>query len=385
MASTQATNKKGAPTQQSANSFAAQMKASRVAPHSWQDYKKPQATDISNAGGDDWEAFKAMNSTRYPQRPLPLDDRDSDVAMIRDLSVLDQVPAHPGVLITPSRPYPVQEWELQYMRDKAANEDYAAYRQWLSNKYDLNDMATRAWFKQIAPEYFSEKRELLKELMDRHAKYSLLRLAGPENEEDLRFEYAVETGRIPIPKGPFYNPLEWNVNEMSRVPQNVAEFEEELVKLNQKAYQYGMFNPVKPRTAEQSGMSGNLLNPQDLVGAPQTRSYGFLGQNAPTNYNWNTQYNQPNLTGGRSGMAHTQYDLNRALNSAQGGTPSRYNNSGQATAPNQMYQATRQSYRNTPATYQFPNNRLWNWTEAPMVFLNPEGPPEGNPLPEQGQ
>lgn len=367
MASTQATNKKGAPTQQAANSFAAQMKASRVAPISWQDYKEPNAREIAEAGGSTEKAFKALNSTRYPQRPLPLDDRDSQVAMLRDLA--DQ--AVKDNLITPARPLPVQDWELQYMKDKAANEDYAAYRQWLSNKYDLNDMATRAWFKQIAPEYFTEKRELLKEMMDRHAKYSLLRMAGPENEEDLRFEYAVETGRIPIPKGPFYNPLEWVVNEMEGMgvgaPSTMVGFLENVSKLNRKAYEYGMFNPVKPRTAEQSGMPGNILNPQDLVGAPQLRSYGFAGQYVPTNYNWHSGYGGENLLGNRSATANEELDTYRMSTMRNGGYEADYQNNGRFTSPITSYNAKDQTYRITPNTYHFPNKRLWNWNAAPQA------------------
>lgn len=363
----QATNKKGAPTQQAANAYAAQMKASRVAPHTWQDFKKPNPVQILNAGGE-IEAFRALNTTKYPQRPLPLDDRDSEFAMIQDLR--GPLPPEEGGEIAPyisaARPLPIQDWELQYMKDKAANEDYAAYRQWLSNKYDLNDMATRAWFKQIAPEYFSEKRELLKELMDRHAKYSLLRLAGPENEEDLRFEYAVETGRIPIPKGPFYNPLEWATNEVGESP-TMEGFLTNVAVANEKAYQYGMFNPVKPRTAEQAGMIGNSINPQDLVGAPQTRSYGFSGQYVPTDYNWRTQYTGQNLTGGRSVVGNAAIQHRRMLNSENGGVPAGYDAAGRPINPLGYYNAATQGYHAPPASYRFPNKRLWNWTAQPLA------------------
>jgi hypothetical protein len=384
----QATNKKGAPTQQAANAYAAQMKASRVAPHTWQDFKKPTPVQIYNGGGE-VEAFRSLNSTKYPQRPLPLDDRDSEFAMIQDLREgVRRIQGEEGELqiiqgespyITSARPLPIQDWELQYMKDKAANEDYAAYRQWLSNKYDLNDMATRAWFKQIAPEYFTEKRELLKELMDRHAKYSLLRLAGPENEEDLRFEYAVETGRIPIPKGPFYNPLEWATNEVGE-SLTVDGFMQNVATANQKAYQYGMFNPVKPRTAEQGAMAGNSLNPQDLVGAPQTRSYGFSGQYVPTDYNWRTQYTGQHLTGGRSLAGNAAIQERRMMNSENGGLPAGYNTNGTPINPVAYYNARTQAYHPTPASYNFPTKRLWNWTAA---ALPGGGAPLAPPLPEE--
>lgn len=350
MASTQATNKKGAPTQQSADSFASQMKASRVAPYGWQNLK----TVAGSIPGT-----LAVNSTSYPERPLPLDDRDSDVAMLHDL-------AHQGAnnapaLITAARPLPIQDWELQYMKDKAAAEDYAAYQQWLSNKYDLNDMATRAWFKQIAPEYFSKKRELLKELMDRHAKYSYLRMAGPENEEDLRFEYAVETGRIPIPKGPFYNPMEWLMNEVpgTRAAQNLDAFMTAVGTHNKGVYQYGLFNPVKPRTATQAGFPGSKENPQDIVGATQLNSYGFVGQTPPVDYNWVNTYGGSNLYNNRDAQAIDRVVAHQQLTTARGGYTPTISVATGAMETGSQYVPANHTYQQNAVQYGYPSKRSW--------------------------
>lgn len=380
----QATNKKGAPTQQAANAYAAQMKASRVAPYTWQNVKDaPElqykvAVDAlgANALQANQEAaklnvFKAYNTTTYPQRPLPLDEKDSDVAMLYDLA-RDTPEAqdnnnviHPAAprLFTAARPYPVQDWEIQYMKDKAAAEDYAAYQTWLSNKYDLNDMATRAWFKQIAPEYFSQKRELLKELMDRHAKYSYLRMAGPENEEDLRFEYAVETGRIPIPKGPFYNPLEWLENDLNPTgapranAHTLATYKKEIQDFNTASYQYGLFNPVKPRTAQQSGFAGNALNPQDLVGDPANAAYGFIGQTPPTSYNWNQNYIAKNLYGNRSTTGEASMLAKQETNNRAGGYIPKFDVSG-TYQPSSVYNPNTGAY-GAKAGYVPLNTRSW--------------------------
>jgi len=375
----QATNKKGAPTQQSADSFASQMKASRVAPHAWQSLK---------TGGNMAETL-AINSTSYPERPLPLDDRDSDVAMLNDLAHASQDAAGGNVvpaMISSARPYPIQDWELNYMKSKAAAEDYAAYQQWLGNKYNLNDMATRAWFKQIAPEYFTKKRELLKELMDRHAKYSYLRMAGPENEEDLRFEYAVETGRIPIPKGPFYNPMEWLMNDVpdARGKANdavgVAAFITEVQKFNRVGYEYGLFNPVKPRTATQAGFPGSKENPQDIVGATDKNSYGFAGQTPPADYSWSNAYGGSTLFNNRNTRGEIAItNQQRATTDLRGYTPAISNATGQMES-GYGYHPVGHGYQNAnviqnnagnanynPAqlgnvaspNYGYPNNRRW--------------------------
>jgi len=370
----QATNKKGAPTQQAANQYAAQMKASRVAPHAYTGYRVPNALELSRANNDTGTAFYGVNSTQYPTRPFALDDRDSEVAMLRDLTLPTVDPNNNNVgqppFISDARPLPIQDWELQYMKDKAAQEDYAAYNQWLEQRYDLNDMATRAWFKQIAPDFFTSRRELLKEMIDRHAKYSYLRFAGPESEEDLRFEYAVETGRIPIPQGPFYDPIEMMKNDAREAVPNtnfniqdgagVARVLNYVGEINKKAYQYGMFNPVKPRTAEQSGNASNPLNVFDIVGNPTRKFYGFVGAKVPVNYNWNQQYAGQDLTGSRSTAAQTEVTM-RAMNASTNGGLPPPTTTGVLPSPPNLYNASQGTYVGTPRTYKpISNPRYWN-------------------------
>lgn len=307
---TNATNSKGAPTLESAKAYMKQVENSRVAPYTFQDYRLPNNAELAAAGGgadDHGPAFKQVNSMRYPQRPLPfMPEKDTEIALINDLT---SAGGHDGSIppyISAARPLPVQDWELEYFKSKAAAEDYAAYQNWLSMRYDLNDMATRAWFKQIAPEYFSQKRELLKELMDRHAKYSLLRLAGPESEEDLRFEYLVETGRIPIPKGPFFDPYVWAENEIPSfvVNDNTSVGNEERMKAiseyNAKNYKYGLFNPFKPVSAAEAGWPSNINNPSDIVGVQDSNYYGPLGTDSGSSRSWNVVYGGKNLIDGRN-------------------------------------------------------------------------------------
>lgn len=384
MASTNATNKKGAPTQQAANQFASQAEASRVAPTVYTGFRKPTASEVADAGSYQ-QAFYGINSTQYPTRPFALDSRDSDVAMLRDLThgVNNEAP-----LISDARPYPVQDWELEYMKSKAAQEDYAAYNQWLEQRYDLNDMATRAWFKQIAPDFFTSRRQLLKEMIDRHAKYSYLRFAGPESEEDLRFEYMVETGRMPIPKGPFYDPIQMmknevgtpgnyaganlNVNQQVYGANNINGWEvpsdlgadrvlDHIGAYNKKGYQYGLFNPVKPRTAEQSGNAANLVNQFDIVGDPSKQSYSFPGAAVPTNYNWNTQYNGQNLFGHRDVAAQGRVNKKAAAHSQKGGYVNAFTG-GILQAATEMYEPSSGAYTNaTPPGYApISNPRSWN-------------------------
>lgn len=327
----QATNKKGAPTQQAANAFKKKAADSRTAPYTFQDFKRPTKQQKDEAGSEG-SAFMAINSTRYPQRPLPINSADdTEVEILRELK-------H-GDLISPARPYPIKDWEINYYKEKAAAEEFAAYQQWLGDKYDLNDMATRAWFKQIAPEYFSQKRELLKELMDRHARYSLLRMAGPENEDDLMFEYMVESGRIEIPTGPFYDPIDWAYNEVNNkglsasradlMKENgVDAFMGDVIKHNQRAYQYGLFSPMRPASLKQAGWVGNPLNQSDIVGNAAASPFGFLGQKIPTSNRWDVDYLGDNLTGKRSDQTIANNDTYIAANSFNGGSSANYNKSG---------------------------------------------------------
>lgn len=300
---------KGAPTIQKTVQFQNQMKEARSTPVAFTDFREPtplekqQVRGMMGLGADEAEvekwAFKMVNSNKYPSRPVPTDDRSTDWKIRQDLVAAN--------MITSARPMPFTEGEIEYIKDRSAAEEYAAYQSWLAQRYDLNDVATRALFKQIAPSYFTSRKEVLKELMDNHAKYAYLVMSGPDSEADLQFQYEVETGKRAIAKGPFYDPIEWAGNEIGwnqrpAMEKTPDQFKRDLQDYNKHAYEYGMFNPMKPQTPSEAGWTQNPVNASSIVGNPNARFYGFPGQSVPTDHDWGTQYGGVLIDGHRRGM-----------------------------------------------------------------------------------
>lgn len=299
---------KGAPTIQKTVQFQNQMKDARSTPYAFTDFREPtplEKDQIRGMGVPDADvekvAWQLVNSNKYPSRPVPTDDRATDWKIRQDLVA--------ARMITDARPLPFTQGEIEYIKDRSAAEEYAAYQSWLAQRYDLNDVATRALFKQIAPSYFTSRKEVLKELMDNHAKYAYLVMSGPDSEADLQFQYEVETGKRAIAKGPFYDPVEWATNEIGTAP-GTAEFKRDLQAYNAQAYEYGMFNPMKPQTPSEAAWTQNPLNESALQGNPNARFYGFPGQSVPTDHDWGVQYGGRDLINLRNAGKESSNDRN---------------------------------------------------------------------------
>lgn len=268
----------GAPSQQSASQFGAQMKNSRTLPYAWG----------SMAEGGTLPETKLINSNLYPARFIPSDDFDSEWMIRQQLS---EDPA--ANLITPSRPMPWTEKEISYLKRRRDAEEYAAYNDWLIKKFPLNDPANREILKRTVPRYFEDRKQVLQEQINLSAKYANLRLFGPENEDDLKLQYAVETGRVHLPQGPFHDPIKWFENEAhARVlgTANQQQFLGANEVMNRQAYNKGLFNPFSFLTWKNAPWGPNALNMADGVGDRRARNLGPAGTNVPTNENYATQY-----------------------------------------------------------------------------------------------
>lgn len=299
---------KGAPTLETTKKFQQYTKDSRSSPIYFTDVKPLNDVEklVNGEGVEQNKAFRLKNSTTYPSRPIATDDRATRWAMIQDLK---------GDQITSARPMPFTDADLQYLMDRESAEEYAAYEAWLGNRYNLNDPATKAIFKGMVPRYFERRKEILEEQMKDHARYARLVQTGPENEDDLMFQWTVETGRRTVPIGPFYDPFQWMMNTLyadkpaEAVDPAKATESNVFAKIathNASAYKYGMFNPFKPTTPANAGYLPNPYNPTDIVGNPSVRQYGFPGAGVPTSDNWKIAYGGKDLTDRRDATAQGQ-------------------------------------------------------------------------------
>ena len=277
----------GAPSQKTATEFGQQMKNSRTLPYALGSIQE----------GATAEETKLLNSNLYPTRFIPSDDFDTEW-MIRQ-----QLVQGGDSLVSAKRPMPWTESEIDYLKRKRDAEEYASYNDWLIHKFPLNDPANREILKRTVPRYFEERKQVLQEQINLSAKYANLRLFGPENEDDLKLEYMVETGRVKLPQGPFHDPLQWMKNESdaSLAPGarhnwgTNAGIINAVGEQNRIAYEKGLFNPFSFLTWKNAPWAPNAVNMSDPVGDQRVKALGPVGVNNPTNEDYQYQYAGPGL------------------------------------------------------------------------------------------
>lgn len=285
----------GAPSQKTATEFGQQMKNARTLPYALGSIQQ----------GEDLEQTKLLNSNLYPTRFIPSDDFDTEW-MIRQ-----QLVEGAGSLVSEKRPMPWTENEISYMKRKRDAEEYAAYNDWLVHRFPLNDPANRELLKRTVPRYFEERKQVLQEQINLSAKYANLRLFGPENEDDLKLEYMVETGRVKLPEGPFHDPLKWMERQANTVWADNADMMATVQQQNRNTYEKGLFNPFSFLTWNNAPWAPNPQNLSDPVGDERLTALGPVGVNNPTNENYQTQYRGPGL-----GQAVREADWARGNNRA---------------------------------------------------------------------
>lgn len=297
----------GAPTMAAVEQFGQTVEKSKKAP--------PMVVDpsyyVSAVGGLTEEqakaAMRAANAGKFPIRVLPADPYDTTYQIKEDLA--SPIPAQAGLIIgpappmaTPSRPLPWTKDDIKYLQRKRDAEENAAYLFWQATKYDLNDPATRDWFQRVCPSYFDQRSSLIEEQIDAAARYSKIRLRGPKSEDDYKFEWMIETGRLKLPEGPIWDPYQWMVSEAHVAPNATAQQTvNAITDYNQTAYRRGLWNPIKVMNPQKGGLMINPYNKGDISGMPNSNFIGPVGvtPSADPQGRYNVAYGGPGLLGAR--------------------------------------------------------------------------------------
>jgi len=268
----------GAPTASQVSSLAAMGQSSITIPYALENYNPEHP-----------------KQNEFPVKPIRKDPYDTDYLIKKELTNA------PGG-ISSARPLPYTERDIDYIKRKRDDEEYAAYSAWLGTLFNLEDPAQVALFKQIAPSYFTRREEVINEAIDMTAKYAKLRLFGAQTEEDLKFQWQVETGRVILPNGPIWDPLTWI--ERTAVQQRVAlETDDQstnILKWNKHVYEVGMFSPFRVLPQLFGGYGPNKRNRTDIYGDPASgRFNGPLNMDQPNSENYAVNYSQKNPGQGR--------------------------------------------------------------------------------------
>ena len=190
--------------------------------------------------------------------------------------------------------------DAEYMLRQRAQVENADYDRWVMQKYDLTDPAQNFLMQQIAPDQFQRRLDLIDYQQALVSKYARIRLLGAKSQDDLRFEWLVETKRIELPKGPMWDPVAWMDAQTGHLLSGNDGVKTNRSLANRARFTAGLFNPLKFPSEDQVGWTPNTTNRSDPRGNALVGTAGqiFAGSTNPaTPY---TRYGQnlfPDLTG----------------------------------------------------------------------------------------
>lgn len=172
---------------------------------------------------------------------------------------------------------PFTEQDASYVKRQRDQMENADFDRWVMQKFDLGDPAQLFLFQQIAPEQFQRRMDLIDYQQNIVTKYAKTRLMGARSLEDLKFEWLIETGRIELPKGPIWDPVQWMSNQMNAAgyPQTGHGLAERAAD-NRSRYMSGLFSPLKMLTENQVGWQPDPHNRGDVRGNSNSKTYGQL-------------------------------------------------------------------------------------------------------------
>lgn len=185
---------------------------------------------------------------------------------------------------------PFTEQDASYVKRQRDQMENADFDRWVMQKFNLEDPAQLFLFQQIAPEQFQRRMDLIDYQQNIVTRYAKLRLMGPRSLDDLKFEWLIESGRIELPQGPIWDPLQWMQNQFANgpavlpAPGDFAGWANRGDN-NRTRYMAGLFSPLKMLTQTQVGWNPSD-NRADIRGNPASiyDHQLFEGSNRPDSY-----------------------------------------------------------------------------------------------------
>lgn len=191
---------------------------------------------------------------------------------------------------------PFTDQDAAYELRKRTDNEQAQFDAWLLQKYDLSDPAQNNMLQSIAPSLFQRREEVIDSQQDLITRYSKIRLRGAKSEDDLRFQWLLDTGRLSLAKGPIWDPLKWRdmetgaVNEAGPAGKGVAD-----INWNRSRYTAGWFSPIQYVTQDNTGHMADPNNYFNVAGT--NKPYTNLTMPYPAQGSQNQFTNRVTATG----------------------------------------------------------------------------------------
>lgn len=165
---------------------------------------------------------------QFPTADLKADD-ERDKIMEAKLAL--QTPGQPGY--TPFGKLEAKDADFEWLQKKQAAVEEANFQLWFAKEYDRMSPAEKKRAKELYPDFYRQRKKLLKKQAKNLIRLAQIKLEGVESFDDLRLQYMAETGRLDV--GPLENLLhpEGAVGGVGRAEQQ------------ERKFQRGLMNPFR--------------------------------------------------------------------------------------------------------------------------------------------
>lgn len=146
---------------------------------------------------------------QFPTAGLSAAEPEKDREMMAKLALQPDIETMPGY--TRFGKLEARDEDFKWYQRKLAAEEAANFQMWFAQNFDHMSPADKKRAKELYPEFYKERKQLLKKQAKNLMKFAKLKLEGVQSFDDLMTQYMAETGRLDIgPLNHILNPEQGN-------------------------------------------------------------------------------------------------------------------------------------------------------------------------------
>lgn len=181
--------------------------------------QRPQNSRIANSAAQ-LAGFVQQNSVEkgtvvedrsgavYSQWPVRLVTPDpyDKIASIRQQTITGGAASNAAAIVPGQGVAILDDNYFNWVDRKQDQYQYAKFKSWFLAQIDLSSPEKAAYWKNMAPQIYQERRELFNKQMELTSRVAKINMLGPEDEDDYKLIWMVQNGMITLPDGPAWAP-----------------------------------------------------------------------------------------------------------------------------------------------------------------------------------
>jgi len=121
--------------------------------------------------------------------------------------------------------------DFKWLQNKEAAAEAVNFDAWFNEGFNKNDLASRQFAQDVNPEFYERREREMMEKMDMIKRIRFLQLRGPQDEEDLRLLYLLNSGRVQLPADWDRVGADWSAGSADPTEANQQQFVGGLIRM----------------------------------------------------------------------------------------------------------------------------------------------------------